>query len=200
MSLLTNIVAYYKFDSSNSNDSVGSNNGTDTSISYNTSYGKINQGASFGTGSQILITAITTVTLNFWYLSSGFNGKTAFSRQDLSQYIQTNSGYLLLYNGGYSFTTIPFNETSYTMMTLVYTGSGYDVYKNGSFVSNVSCSQFNFDTISRSTSSAGWDGYLDEIGFWSRALTSTEITQLYNLGAGLQYPFSLSNPNFFMLM
>lgn len=33
MALDTNLVSYYKLDS-NSNDSVGSNNGTDTSVSY----------------------------------------------------------------------------------------------------------------------------------------------------------------------
>lgn len=30
----------------------------------------------------------------------------------------------------------------------------------------------------------------DETGVWSRALSSTEITQLYNGGAGLSYPFT----------
>jgi len=31
--------------------------------------------------------------------------------------------------------------------------------------------------------------YIDEVGLWSRVLTPTEITQLYNGGAGLAYPF-----------
>lgn len=33
------------------------------------------------------------------------------------------------------------------------------------------------------------DATLDEVGIWSRTLTSGEVTQLYNAGAGLQYPF-----------
>ena len=33
-------------------------------------------------------------------------------------------------------------------------------------------------------------GSMDEVGLWSRALTSDEVTTLYNSGAGLQYPFS----------
>ena len=32
-----------------------------------------------------------------------------------------------------------------------------------------------------------FNGNLDEVGFWYRALTSTEVTQLYNSGAGLPY-------------
>jgi hypothetical protein len=33
------------------------------------------------------------------------------------------------------------------------------------------------------------NGILDEMGFWSRELDSTEVTQLYNSGSGLTYPF-----------
>jgi len=33
---------------------------------------------------------------------------------------------------------------------------------------------------------------LDEVGIWDRALTETEITELYNTGAGKQYPFDYS--------
>ena len=34
---------------------------------------------------------------------------------------------------------------------------------------------------------------IDEVGVWSRALTSDEVTSLYNSGAGLQYPFSTTS-------
>jgi len=34
-----------------------------------------------------------------------------------------------------------------------------------------------------------FDGKIDEVGVWTRALSASEITQLYNGGAGLQYPF-----------
>jgi len=37
-----------------------------------------------------------------------------------------------------------------------------------------------------------WDGQLDEVGIWSRELTSAEVTTLYNGGAGLAYPFSVN--------
>jgi hypothetical protein len=33
------------------------------------------------------------------------------------------------------------------------------------------------------------DGKIDELGIWDRALTTTEITELYNSGEGLQAPF-----------
>ena len=34
------------------------------------------------------------------------------------------------------------------------------------------------------------DGLVDEVGMWSRVLTSGELDTLYNSGAGLAYPFS----------
>jgi hypothetical protein len=34
------------------------------------------------------------------------------------------------------------------------------------------------------------DGDVDEVGIWDRVLTDDEITELYNAGAGLAYPFS----------
>lgn len=33
-------------------------------------------------------------------------------------------------------------------------------------------------------------GTMDEIGIWTRALTQSEVTELYNSGSGSQYPFS----------
>jgi hypothetical protein len=36
-------------------------------------------------------------------------------------------------------------------------------------------------------------GSIDEVGIWSRALSSTEVTALYNSGNGFQYPFSTSS-------
>ena len=40
-------------------------------------------------------------------------------------------------------------------------------------------------------------GRMDEVGIWSRALTSDEVTSLYNGGAGFQYPFSAGGATVF---
>jgi hypothetical protein len=34
-----------------------------------------------------------------------------------------------------------------------------------------------------------FDGRIDAVGIWKRALTSAEVTELYNAGAGKEYPF-----------
>ena len=44
-----------------------------------------------------------------------------------------------------------------------------------------------------------FDGMIDEVGIWSRVLTSDEVTSLYGGGSGLVYPLIVSNANFFVL-
>jgi hypothetical protein len=41
----------------------------------------------------------------------------------------------------------------------------------------------------KTQSSRFFNGRIDEVGIWSRVLTAAEITQLYNSGSGLTYPF-----------
>lgn len=38
-------------------------------------------------------------------------------------------------------------------------------------------------------------GLLDEVGVWNRALTQAEVTELYNSGNGLAYPFAAGGTN-----
>lgn len=45
----------------------------------------------------------------------------------------------------------------------------------------------------RSTIEGPFDGLIDEVGIWSKVLTSQEVTDLYNSGSGLAYPFSTSS-------
>ncbi len=42
--------------------------------------------------------------------------------------------------------------------------------------------------VSRMTSGYSWPGQLDEMGYWTRALTDGEINELYNAGKGRTFP------------
>lgn len=61
----------------------------------------------------------------------------------------------------------------------------------------------SFDVGSRNTSGAGagFNGLIDNVGVWTRVLSSTEITTLYASGAGLEFPFPAdavtTNPSLF---
>lgn len=61
-----------------------------------------------------------------------------------------------------------------------------------------------FELAIFNASYAPTNGLVDEVGFWSRALTSAEVTELYNGGAGLSYDDfgggGSVNSNFFALM
>jgi hypothetical protein len=50
-------VAYWKLDG-DSNDAVGSNNGSDINVTYSTANGKVNQGAGFNVGAQVRSTLV----------------------------------------------------------------------------------------------------------------------------------------------
>jgi hypothetical protein len=80
-------------------------------------------------------------------------------------------------------------------------GSTIRMYKNGSELTYID--QFtvitSFDTLGSildsifnqgETNTNALDGKGDEVGIWNRALTTTEITELYNGGSGKTHPFS----------
>ena len=53
----------------------------------------------------------------------------------------------------------------------------------------------------RGPSTGDWyGGKKDEIGFWTRALSTQELSQLYNGGSGLAYPLTVQSSNFFQLI
>src|SRR4051812_13528905 len=83
MSLLTNLVSYYRLDG-NSNDAVGANNGSDTNISYSAGNGKINNGAGFnGTSSRIAIGTSLTANYTGLTMAGWFNTGATGAYRDL---------------------------------------------------------------------------------------------------------------------
>lgn len=94
-----------------------------------------------------------------------------------------------------------FTTGSLQHCVITYTASTHliEVYRNGTSQGTADITATSFRT-SGSTFEIGslisggqnpaYTGQLDEIGAWSRVLTSTEVSQLYNSGNGLQYPFA----------
>ena len=221
--LLNNIKSYYEF-SGNSNDATGNgNNGSDTSITYGTAYGKIGEGADFNGSSSYISLGNPSDLQNADFTYSGWfnlqntpsfftliskNYRTApwsspyatiLIRVDNSSTIEvglSNGSTYTAHNYSVSLST----NTWYNLV-FTYNGTTGILYLNGSEVaSNTYSVTLTYNTqpwyigADNSASPQGdhFNGYMDEIGIWSRALTSTEVTQLYNSGKGLQYPFGVS--------
>lgn len=224
MSLTTNITGYYKLDG-NSNDSVGSNNGTDTAITYNNGNGKINNGAGFnGTTSQIVsatnVAIPTNATISFWFKTtqSTTNFPVLFGYVISSTngfYVRLNSGVndgkvlgVLQDSDGVvavvgSISAV--NDGNWHFVVFTKTGSNIELFVDSvsqGTSSAVFTGNFNNFTLEMGVDSGApnrfYSGATDECGYWSRVLSGSEISQLYNNGGGLQYPFTQSGIfNFF---
>ncbi|MDP3723630.1 MAG: LamG-like jellyroll fold domain-containing protein, partial [Candidatus Omnitrophota bacterium] len=100
-----------------------------------------------------------------------------------------NSGHVAYYTDT---AALPANQ--WTHLTVVYTGgmgSGSGkIYVNGQLYSTLFASS---GIVSGTTAYDSWkmgksvNGLIDEVGIWSRALTASEVTDLYNAGSANQY-------------
>ena len=92
------------------------------------------------------------------------------------------------------------SDNTYAHVVLTYSGSstaaGFKMYVNGSSVAltvstdtlitadTTNAISFNVGSANDGAPTADFDGEIDELGVWSKELTSTEVTDLYNAGAG----------------
>ncbi len=219
-SLTTNIKGYWKLDESAGDAADSSGNGftmTNTgTVTYGT--GIINNGAIFANSTQQLanssnILATGDTSYNMWVklsseITSNFYTFTFFNR-GTSGYEYVRYGY----NGGTprlnasnsDISPITYNITlgtsAWHMVTFTRNASTGDeiLYVNGVSVAttneNSPFNQAGSQIIGTPGAGSGnfLVGTIDEVGVWSRILTGAEVTQLYNSGAGLQYPFGNSS-------
>lgn len=204
--LLTNLDHYWKLDG-NSNDSVGSSNGSDTSVTYNAGNGIITQGAGFdGAASRITVSSfsrpIGDCSLSFWVNPISFPaGSTEIwwdwtTVNNILIYLDSADSKLKVQvSGSAAFTSAALSIGTWYHIMVVRSGTNAILYVNGTNTSSVSglgaiASPSASITMGAATGGASYANIkLDEVGFWSRAVGTTEPAQLYNAGIGLQYPF-----------
>jgi len=210
------LLAYYKADNT-PNDALGTYNGTLVNgATYAT--GKINQGFSLDgvndyvdLGSWFRLSKTNPFTVSCWVKISTNSQMNIISngRDDGHQmFMYLNKIYFQIgfdttsYLRIISTSTIPNN--TFTHISITYNGtpnaSGFKIYING--VSNTvvlatntlgsndtpSPSSGNLNIGRRPTNQYYFLGVIDELAILNREITSTEVTELYNAGAGLQYP------------
>lgn len=213
MALKTNLISWWTLDetSGTRNDSHGSNHLTDyNTVTYTT--GKKSNAASFASAnseylsitdaSQTGLDISTTGTWSYWiYFVSDTDAvvidKTAAGSS--SYWIQHQIG---------TGTTQRFSnsaETGLDITATMNTGTWYHCV----WTYNAGTVEFFLNGTSQGTASGGTsltnstapftlgrvnkytgnylNGYMDEVGVWSRVLTGAEITELYNSGNGMTY-------------
>jgi len=139
-------------------------------------------------------------TINYWsYVPTGA------SAQGISNDNAGYSGFLLDYYGSSLYMSsngsswdIASNvstgdeiKNAWYMLTLKREGSTFTIYKNGTYVSGFSSSASLKDAsspieIGRTQGGIYHHGYIDDVRIYSRALTTDDITALYNSGAGTE--------------
>lgn len=218
MSLNTGLVSYWKTDESSGNaaDSVGSNTGTNTDVTY--AAGKINNGAVFNgsssrlalpTGSLVPTTSGQAMSISLWVKSD-----TASNAGSYRQLFSFKYGFQFRWSWGdgganygsfvyqtvsnaYSTPNLVISASTWHHIVCVYDGTNMKLYidgaQSGSDIAVTAGVRYETGNNFLGSSQAPgdfYDGMLDEIGLWSKGLTAAEVTELYNSGAGLAYPFS----------
>jgi hypothetical protein len=92
---------------------------------------------------------------------------------------------------------IPLNTWVHLAVTHNYATGEVIFYINGSILAIRKNSEVNpspchntvYSIGSYSATAHPFNGYIDEVGIWAKALTSDDVSRLYNNGNGLTYPF-----------
>jgi len=204
--LWNGLQAYYTADNT-PNDALGNYNGTLVNgATYGT--GVINEGFSLdgvndsvNGGTYIYGDNTQPYTFSAWINASSFSTNNwvigaGDASNGLSMAIRNSK--LTIWKGiaAISQSTTVLSINTLYHICIVYKGSGsnnVDFYVDGSLTNSGtlggSWSSSSTDLIiGSSVSGLYFSGIIDETAIWERALLSTEVTQLYNSGVGLQYP------------
>ena len=151
------------------------------------------------------ISPTNSLTLSCWVYVNNSNAWNQFVTKRFSDNISPFNSYIIAennngqgssenYTSGIKFAnnSVSLNDNNslpinvWYNYVLVYDGSTMKLYRNGILVNSISASgEISYSSLPLYFGSTGvigqcLNGKLDDIGIWNRALTPTEVTQLYN--------------------
>lgn len=225
--LSDNLVSYWKLDESswNASDSVGSNTLTNTNVTYATwkinNWGSFNWSSSYFTSSWSVVSWTWPVSMFAWVnITSIKDSNTIISKRD------NNNSWLFFwkiysnwkqqfqdYNGSlFQFPNTPSNTVmsawTWYHVWFIRNWTSWTFYLNWVSDWTITASSnlsWNTQSLKIGIDSVDWswscfNGKIDEVWVRNKVLSSTEITQLYNSWAWLQYPFTTeTSPSFLMM-
>lgn len=203
-----NCISYYRLEG-NSNDTKGNVNGTDANITYSADNGKFGQGAGFNgsssciyTSAQILATNATAYTILTWIKSASYaaDGVIACDRTAASYiynyFFRVSGGKLVntVHDGSTLVNTITGATTVSTnvwhLASLTWNGTLQKLFLDGAEDASGANTYFSNHTAYPSfgrrqgpVTDSYYSGQMDDIVYFNRALTPTEILNFYNATA-----------------
>ena len=217
MALTDDLVSYWKLDETSGTraDSHGSNDLTDNNtVGYGT--GKISNGADFeqGNGDESLSIADASqsglditgdMSFSMWIKIESYPGPSMVPLGKPGAYITVldyNNFSFVVYDASSNATSytdpsvytagsnwyhiVGVYDSSTPSMTIYLNGSDGSATQNSADASSIANTANPFYLGANGTTNE-FDGIIDEVGIWSRQLTSDEVTELYNSGDGLDY-------------
>jgi hypothetical protein len=192
----TTPVAYYKLDNSSEDYSTGGNDGSDTNIEYR--FGRFGQAAVFNGSSSVITLGATHIpsssdfSFSCWVnkissaygtilgqATSGASGRFSFNYDASNQFtigIETAT----------VITTSAFDTNQWHHLVFIRDGNDYTIYVDGSSAgtgTNSAALQQRTTDLGGLTGFGGvansFDGSIDQVRIYSTALTSSQVTELY---------------------
>jgi len=217
MAIIDSLVSYYKLDESSGAvlDANGSNDGTNYGATPNVA-GKINTAYDFdGSNDYISIPDDNTlditsaITLSAWvkldstqslYPAILVKGEIKDGATDsYGLRLATGDVQFIIYTGTFTALagTIDIKDNAWHYLVATYDGTNMRIYVDGEEDTTVAKTG-NINTVAlplqigQTYNHAGYflDGLVDEVAIFNTALTSTQITFLYNSGSGVPYPLT----------
>ena len=109
------------------------------------------------------------------------------------------------FGGGVKESTSPYGiyiagthaDSTWHFICSVRSGTTHTIYRDTSSTSNTVSGAALSTTYSLivgndDSHTVNFNGYITGVGYWNRALSSAEVSQLYNGGSGLAYPFTVT--------
>ena len=215
--LTTDLIAYYKLDETTGTtayDSLGDYNGTNTNVTINQT-GIINKAYNYSSSNSAntnlgnSLTHADLLTVSMWFKTSTEDVYQLLLAKDNGtsnldyQITITNSNKIALNVGSNSnpaYSDDIVTDGNWHNVVAIIDGSTTKLYLDnilqtdtGAVYSGTGGS--NLLIGNRDDFFANFEGEIDEIGIWSRVLTPTEISEIYNSGHGLTYPFFTVYPS-----
>jgi hypothetical protein len=210
--LTTDLVSYWKFDETTgttAEDSHSTNDLTHSNTNIISSSGLINYGLfpnNLYNTKDTTFNFGNTHTINFWVYPTSLTNGVIMAEKTAGYFgfyiIESSLLNIEIYDDSFKSVNITPTLNQWNMITVSFDTSSIKFYKNEELISSKSFNGLNVNSEgfvfggNRQENAYVSNMKLDELGIWSRALTSDEVIELYKSGNGNQYPFtsSLSTP------